>query len=118
MAAPELRNEDEGDQYYLSALRTGARAGKITARDGLAGIFSRRGLYEEAAELYELNIRAGVRTPELFEQLSGVYRELGDHGSADAALSEAQQLQTSAPMAPPQSRMPMTAPTSVAARAP
>src|SRR5262245_15951411 len=76
MAEPELRNEDEAAQEFLSTLRAGTRTEKIVARDGLAAIFARRGLFEEAAELYELNIRAGVRTPELFEQLSEVYREL------------------------------------------
>ena len=45
-------------------LREGSRAEKIEARAGLAEIFSKRGLFEEAAELYELNIRAGVRTPD------------------------------------------------------
>jgi hypothetical protein len=89
MAAPMFRNEDEAAQYYLSSLRGGTREEKVVARDGLAAIFSRRGLFEEAAELYELNIRAGVQTPELFERLSNVYRQLGDHESADAALVEA-----------------------------
>jgi hypothetical protein len=84
-----FRNEDEAAQYYLSSLRGGTREEKVVARDGLAAIFSRRGLFEEAAELYELNIRAGVQTPELFERLSHVYRQLGDHQSADAALAEA-----------------------------
>ena len=51
MAAPIFRDEDEAAQHYLSTLRDGTRAEKIVARDGLAGIFSRRGLYEEAAEL-------------------------------------------------------------------
>jgi hypothetical protein len=104
MSAPELRNEDEAAQYYLSTLREGSRAEKIAARAGLAAIFSRRGLYEEAAELYELNIRAGVRTPELFQQLSGVYRELGDNESARAALSEARRLASGAALAPAPSR--------------
>src|SRR4051812_48435573 len=97
MAAPKFRNDDEAAQYYLSTLREGTRADKIVARDGLAAIFSRRGLFEEAAELYELNIRAGIRTPELFECLSDVYRELGDDESANAALSEAGQLRAAAP---------------------
>lgn len=110
MSAPELRNEDEAAQYYLSTLRTGTRAEKIVARDGLAAIFSRRGLFEEAAELFELNIRAGVRTPELFQQLSDVYRELGDDESAGAALAEARRLEQEAavahaPTPPPTLRM-------------
>jgi hypothetical protein len=99
MSAPELRNEDEAAQYYLSALRTGTRAEKVVARDGLAAIFSRRGLFEEAAELFELNVKAGVRTPELFQQLSGVYRALGDDESARAALAEARRLEQEAAVA-------------------
>lgn len=98
--APRFRNEDEAAQYYLSSLRDGTRAEKVVARDGLAAIFSRRGLFEEAAELYELNIRAGVRSPELFERLCEVYRELGDDQSAAGALAEARR-QRAAVAAPP-----------------
>jgi hypothetical protein len=114
MSAPELRNEDEAAQYYLSTLREGSRAEKIVARAGLAAIFSRRGLYEEAAELYELNIRAGVRTPELFQQLSGVYRELGDNESARAALAEARRLASEAALTPAPPRTAASAPPSPA----
>ena len=78
MAAPTFRNEDEEAQYCLSSPARRHRAEKIVARERLAAIFARRGLFEEAAELYELNIRAGVRSPELFERLSEVYRQLGD----------------------------------------
>lgn len=101
MAAPRFRNEDEAAQYYLSSLRDGTRAEKIAARDGLAAIFSRRGLYEEAAELYELNVRAGVRSPDMFERLSDVYRQLGDHESAAAALAEARRQESEAVTPPP-----------------
>ena len=89
MAAPNFQNDDEAAQYYLSTLRDGTRADKIVARDGLAAIFGRRGLYEQAAELYELNIRAGVRTSEVFEALGAVYQKLGDDESARAAFAEA-----------------------------
>jgi hypothetical protein len=89
MAAPRFQNDDEAAQHYLSTLRDGTRDEKIVARDGLAAIFARRGLYEEAAELYELNVRAGVRTPEIFESLAEVYRKLGDEESAQAAFAEA-----------------------------
>jgi hypothetical protein len=99
MAAPKFRNEDEAAQYYLSTLRDGTPVEKIVARDGLAAIFSRRGLFEEAAELYELNIRAGERSPELFEHLSDVYRQLGDDESAEAALAEARRPRQDAPAA-------------------
>ena len=83
-----FRSEDEEAQYCLSALRDGTHEEKIVARERLAAIFARRGLYDEAAELYELNIRAGVRSPEVFEDLAR-YRHLGDLESAEAALAEA-----------------------------
>jgi hypothetical protein len=92
MAAPTFRNEDEEAQHCLSALRDGTPEEKIGARVRLAAIFVRRGLFEEAADLYEENIRVGVRSAELFERLSEAYRGLGDEASADAAIGEARRL--------------------------
>jgi hypothetical protein len=92
MAAPTFRSEDEEAQFCLAVLRDGTGEEKIEARERLASIFARRGLFGEAAELYELNVRAGVRSPELFERLSDTYRHLGDSARADAALSEARRL--------------------------
>jgi len=108
MAPLTFRNEDEEAQYCLSALRDGTRDEKIVARERLAAIFARRGLYEEAAELYELNVRAGVRSPELFERLGEAYRHLGDDASAEAALAEARRMRAPteplpAPAPPPPS---------------
>lgn len=102
MALPTFRNEDEEAQHCLSALRDGTKEQKIVARERLAAIFARRGLYEEAAELYELNVRAGVRSPEIVERLSEIYRQLGDHASAEAALAEARRLRaaSAAPSGP------------------
>lgn len=91
-----FRNEDEEAQHCLSALRDGTREEKIVARERLAAIFARRGLDDEAAELYELNVRAGVRSPEVFEALSDVYRRLGDLESAEAALAEARRVRSPA----------------------
>jgi hypothetical protein len=106
MAPLTFRNEDEEAQYCLSTLRDGTREEKIVARGRLAAIFARRGLHEEAAELYELNIRAGVRSPDVFERLSETYRHLGDVESAEAALAEARRLRSiarprPAPVPPP-----------------
>ena len=102
MVAPTFRSEDEEAQSCLSALRDGTRNEKIVARDRLATIFARRGLFEEAADLYERNLRAGVRAPELFERLSDVYHHLGDRESAEAALSEARRMRAaSASVGPP-----------------
>ena len=108
MAPLTFRNEDEEAQYCLSTLRDGTRDERIVARERLAAIFARRGFYEEAAELYELNVRAGVRSPEIFEQLSETYRHLGDHASAEAALEEARRVRAMAP--PPATPEPVPAP--------
>lgn len=97
-----FRSEDEEAQYCLSALRDGTHEEKIVARERLAAIFARRGLYDEVAELYELNIRAGVRSPEVFEDLSEVYRHLGDLESAEAALAEARRVRSLAQRQPAQ----------------
>lgn len=96
MAPLTFRNQDEEAQYCLSTLRHGTREQKIVARERLAAIFARRGLYEEAAELYEFNVRAGVRSAVIFEQLSETYRQLGDRASAEAALAEARRVRARA----------------------
>src|SRR5262245_2418937 len=102
MPAPTFRSDDEAAAHYLGLLRDGTSGQKIAAREALAGIFARRGMFEEAAELYERNVEAGVRTPELLERLSEVYRHLGEHQAAAAALAEARRLQGVAqpPVAP------------------
>ena len=94
MAARTFQSEDEEAQYCLSTLRDGTPQEKIDARERLAGIFARRGLFEEAAELYELNLRAGVRTAALFDRLAATYRGLGDDASAGAALAEATRIRS------------------------
>lgn len=98
MAARTFRSEDEEAQYCLSALRDGTSEEKIVARERLATIFAQRSQFEEAAELYELNVQAGVRSPELFEHLSETYRQLGDPESAEAALIEARRLRGPTPL--------------------
>jgi hypothetical protein len=92
MSAATFNNEDEEAQYCLSALRDGTPSEKVAARDRLALIFSRRGLYVEATELYEANVRAGERTPGLLERLSDCYRRIGEPEAAEAALAEARKL--------------------------
>ena len=105
-----FRSEDEEAQYCLSALRDGTHEEKIVARERLAAIFARRGLYDEAAELYELNIRAGVRSPEVFEDLAILppsrrpgERRGSPRRSAARVRSRAQRqpAQASAPRSPP-----------------
>jgi hypothetical protein len=92
MQAPTFRNDDEAALYYLGVLRDGTDAEKIVARDRLAVVFEHRGLYAEAVELYERNVRAGVRSTEFFARLSEAYRQMGDAGSADAAMAEARRM--------------------------
>lgn len=115
MAAATFDNEDEEAQYCLSLLRDGTPSEKVGAREQLAAIFTRRGLYLEATELYEANVRAGVHEPGLFERLSDSYRRIGDNGAAEAALAEACRLRDAArprPVAPaPPPSMPASLPT-------
>src|SRR5207244_2551528 len=92
MQAPTFHDDEEEARYYLTVLRDGGDAEKIVARERLATVFERRSMFDEAVELYELNVRAGVRTPELFARLSEAYRQVGDADRADAALAEARRL--------------------------
>src|SRR6266542_3872121 len=105
MQAPTFRNDDEAALYYLGVLRDGTDAEKIVARDRLAMVFERRGLYAEAVELYERNVRAGVRSTEFFARLSQAYRQMGDAGSADAAMAEARRLHAAQQAATAQRRV-------------
>lgn len=110
MAAATFNNEDEEAQHCLSFLRDGTPSEKIAARNRLALIFTHRGLYVEATELYEANVRAGVHAPELFEQLSESYRRIGDDGAAEAALTEARRLREAARPRPVAAAPPPPAP--------
>jgi hypothetical protein len=76
-------------QRWLGALRDGTDAEKIAARHGLAHAFEQRGMLEEAVELLETNVRAGVRSGEIFRWLARLYREQGDEARCLAALLEA-----------------------------
>jgi hypothetical protein len=53
--------DDQQIQDWLNSLRDGTRAEKISARRSLARVFEQRGMLEEAVELLENNVRAGVR---------------------------------------------------------
>jgi hypothetical protein len=93
-------NEDDEAQYYLQVLRDGSREEKIEARDRLSFIFERRDMLEEACKLAEGNARVGVRDRAMFTRLSSLYRRLGRHDDADAAMAEAASLLGSAPRSP------------------
>jgi len=80
-------------QRWLSSLRDGTETEKIAARRGLARIFEQRGMREEAIELLERNVRAGVRSGETFRWLARLYREQGDETRSVEALAEAAKYQ-------------------------
>ena len=91
--------DHEQAQRWLSALRDGTDTEKIAARRGLARVFERRGMLDEAVELLEANVRAGVRSGEIFRWLARLYHEQGDEGRSFEALTEATKYQPS-PVAP------------------
>ena len=91
--------DDQQAQQWLSALRDGTDAEQIAARRGLARVFERRGMLDEAVELLEANVRAGVRSGEIFRWLARLYHEQGDEGRSFEALTEATKYQPS-PVAP------------------
>ena len=109
MQAPTFHNDDDAARYYLSVLRDGADADKIVARERLAAVFERRGMFAEAVELYERNVRTGVHTADLLARLSDAYRQIGDNGSADAALAEARRLHAAQAAAAPRRVIPFPA---------
>ncbi len=101
----DFATEDEEAQHYLDVLRDGSSRELIYARDGLARIFERRGLLDEAAECYETNIFEGVRDRDVYERLARVYRKQGRADLADEVIEEAYRLPTrgsvaTQPMAP------------------
>jgi hypothetical protein len=89
--------EDQQVQYYLTVLRDGAPHQKTRAREKLAAIFERRGMLEEAAELYEMNIQHGTAEADVYERLATVYRRMGREPLAQAAEVEARKLRQRAP---------------------
>ncbi len=87
-----MYGDDAGDQQiqdWLNSLRDGTHTEKIAARRSLARLFEQRGMLEEAVELLENNVRAGVRSGETFRWLSRLYRAQGDEARSEEALAEA-----------------------------
>jgi hypothetical protein len=80
-------------QHWLGWLRDGTETEKVTARRGLAQVFEGRGMLEEAIELLENNVRAGVRSGETFRWLARLYHEQGDETRSVEALAEAAKYQ-------------------------
>ena len=65
--------DEQRIQRWLDWLRDGSDADKIAARRGLAGVFEARGMLDEAIELLERNVEAGVRGTETLRWLSRLY---------------------------------------------
>ncbi|MBI2756972.1 MAG: tetratricopeptide repeat protein [Chloroflexi bacterium] len=88
----DAADEDAKSEQYLTLLQHGSRAEKVVARERLGRLFERRGMFDEAAELYERNILAGVRDPNLYVRLASVYRRQGREDLSAEVLQEAARL--------------------------
>jgi hypothetical protein len=80
--------EEERIERWLARLRDGSERDKVVARRGLAGVFERRGMLEEAIELLEHNLRVGADDAATLRWLSQLYQAQGDElGSLEAAMT-------------------------------
>jgi len=87
-----VRADEQRIERWLDVLRDGDVPDKIAARRGLARVFEQRGMLEEAIELLEHNIDAGVRSAETLRWLSRLYQAQGDEArSLESALSASRQ---------------------------
>ena len=75
-------SDDEAAQHWLTILRDDPNHLTTDARLGLAGIFERRGMPVEAADLLESCIAAGHKEAETFERLAILYEAHGRPGRA------------------------------------
>jgi hypothetical protein len=76
-------------EHWLAALRDGSEAEKREARWRLSLIFEERGQLEDATEILEGNVWAGVRDATTYRRLASLYRRLGRQDLADQAIAEA-----------------------------
>ena len=96
-----MQSDGEGEaqiQRWLEVLRDGTESEKLGARRGLAHVFEQRGLFDEAIELLESNVRTSVCSAETFRWLARLYRAQGDEDRASQAMAEASRYQL-APLA-------------------
>ena len=70
--------DEQQSQRWLDWLLTGSEADKLVARHGLTRVFEARGMLEEAIELLERNVEAGVRSAETLRWLSRLYQARDD----------------------------------------
>jgi len=93
--AARFPNEDAEAQHWLGVLKDGKdgpNSPKVEARLGLARIFERRGLPDEAIELLVSSIGAGHREPDVYDSLGRLYAAQGRSDLSVRARAEAQQL--------------------------
>ncbi|MFN8635529.1 MAG: tetratricopeptide repeat protein [Chloroflexota bacterium] len=78
------------EQHHLDTIDDPAtdEATRATVRLELARIYELRGQFSEAAEMYERNVWAGVRTPATFAGLAAAYRQIGREDLAEATLEQ------------------------------
>lgn len=92
---PRFPNEQAEAQHWLGVLKDGKDgpdSPKVEARLGLARIFERRGMPDEAIELLASSITAGHRDPEVYESLGRLYAAQGRNDLSVRARAEGQQL--------------------------
>jgi hypothetical protein len=97
-----VRADERRIERWLEWLRDGSEPNKISARRGLAGVFEQRGMLNEAIELLESNVEAGVRGAETLRWLSRLYQAQGDEArSLEAAVNASQHQVVSLVSEPP-----------------
>ena len=88
-------DEQAEAQHWLGVLKDGKEGPnipKVEARLGLARIFERRGMPDEAIELLVSTITAGHRDPDVYESLGRLYAAQGRRDLSVHACAEGQQL--------------------------
>jgi hypothetical protein len=81
-------SDEQRIQRWLDVLRDGDEPDKIAARRGLARVFEERGMLEEAIELLETNVEAGVRSAEALRWLSRLYQAHGERGQGPGGCGQ------------------------------
>jgi tetratricopeptide (TPR) repeat protein len=89
---PRFPSEQAEAQHWLGVLKDGPESQKIEARLGLARIFERRGMPDEAIDLLVTCIEAGHRDPDAYESLGRLYAAQNRQDLSVRARAEARQL--------------------------
>jgi hypothetical protein len=87
---PAFISDQAEEQHYLDTLQNPAADpdALASARMELARLLEQRGEFDEAIQLYQENIWAGVRTPATHARLAAAYRTQGRDDLADATLEQ------------------------------